>query len=421
MRLSQLFSKTVYEVPADEQSRNAQLLIRGGFIHKEMAGVYDFLPLGLRVFNKICDIIREEVNTIGGQEILMSALQPKTNWELSGRWHDNVVDVWFKTRTHSGKGFHLGPELGLANTHEEAITSLLKAHVKSYKDLPALPYQFQTKFRNEPRARSGLLRCREFVMKDLYSFTKDQAAHDEFYKSAEQAYLKIFKRLGLGDLTYVTFASGGSFSKFSHEFQTVAEAGEDTIYINEAKKIAVNKEVLSGEVLADLGLKKDDLVKKRAIEVGNIFTLGTRFAEAIGLVFADEDGSRKPVMMGSYGIGPARVMATVAEVMSDDQGLVWPGSIAPAQVHLISLTGTKTSQAANQLYQHLTGAGVEVIYDDRDERPGKMFADADLIGVPKRIVVSDKTLKGDQVEIKARAQTQTKLVPLQSVIDILNK
>lgn len=422
MRLSQLFTTTAHQVPADEQSRNAKLLIKAGYIHKEMAGVYDFLPLGLRVLNKIIEIIREEMNTIGGQEVYMSALQPKEHWQTSGRWHDDVVDVWFKTRTHSGKGYHLGPELGLSNTHEEAITAVMKGYVKSYKDLPAYPYQFQTKFRNEPRPRSGLIRCREFIMKDLYSFSRNQTEHDQFYEIAKSAYTKIFDQLGIGHQTYLTFASGGSFAKFSHEFQTVAEAGEDTIYVNEAKKLAVNKDVLNDEVLAELGLKKDDLTERRAIEVGNIFTLGTRFSEPLGLVFADESGARQPVIMGSYGIGPARVMATIVELMADDKGLVWPQSIAPAHVHLVALPGNdQNREAAEKLYSQLTAAAVEVIYDDRGESAGKMFADADLLGIPLRLVISEKTLADGGYELKNRTESEAKLVPKNSIIDVVKQ
>lgn len=420
MRLAKLFTRTAHQVPADETSKNAQLLIKAGYIHKEMAGVYDFLPLGLMTLNNIMQVIREEINAIGGQEVLMSALQPKDNWEASGRWHDDVVDVWFKTRTHSGKGYHLGPELGLSNTHEEAITAILKNFARSYKDLPAYPYQFQTKFRNEPRARSGLLRCREFIMKDLYSFSRTQAEHDEFYEKAKTAYAKIFDRLGIGKQTILTFASGGSFTKFSHEFQTLSDVGEDTVYVSADGQIAVNKEVFTDEVLSELKLKKSDMQEQRAIEVGNIFPLGTRFSEALGLMFTDTDGTQKPVIMGSYGIGPARVMATITELMADDKGLVWPSEISPFKAHLVDLAGDKTKAAADKLYQQLTAANVAVIYDDRDERAGKKFADADLLGAPLRIVISDKTLASGQAEVKARTEEKTELVDLETLIDNLS-
>jgi prolyl-tRNA synthetase len=421
MRRSQLFTKTRHEAPADEVAKNAQLLIRAGFIHKEMAGVYNYMPLGLIVLNKIMDIIREEMNAIGGQEIYMSTLQPKENWEASGRWHDDVVDVWFRTRMHGGEGYHLGPELGLANTHEEALTSLMKNFIQSYKDMPAYPYQFQNKFRNELRSKSGIMRTREFIMKDLYSFSRNKEEHDEFYEKAKKAYVKIFDRLGLGNDTYTTFASGGSFSKFSHEFQTVTEVGEDIIYVHKQKNIAINKEVYTDEVLDELELKKDELKELKAVEVGNIFTLGTRFSEPLGLTFTDEDGKVKPVFMGSYGIGPARVMGTIVEHLADDKGLVWPKNIAPFDVYLARLGDSEEIvKNADEVYSRLTGSGISVLYDDRDERAGAMLKDADLMGIPLRLVVSEKTIAQDSVEFKKRTEENTKLVPISDVIKITN-
>lgn len=420
MRRSKLFIKTKAQAPADEVAKNAQLLIRAGYIHKEMAGVYDYLPMGMMVLNNIIEIIRQEMNAIGGNELLLSTLQPKDNWETSGRWHDDVVDVWFKTKMHSGEGYHLGPELGLGNTHEEALTALMKSHISSYKDLPAYPYQFQTKFRNELRSKSGIMRCREFIMKDLYSFSKDQAQHDEFYEKTKEAYLKVFRRLGLGDITYLTFASGGSFSKFSHEFQTITEVGEDTVYVHEAKKLAINKEVYNDDVLNELGIEKSELQEKKAVEVGNIFTLGTRFSEPLGLNFTDEDGKQKPVIMGSYGIGPGRVMGTIVEHFADARGLVWSDEVAPFRVYLIGL-GENGQAKADRVYESLTDAGVSVLYDDRDESAGVKFADADLLGIPNRIVVSDKTLAEGKVEIKTRTSDEAKLVEFDSVVDMLNK
>lgn len=411
MKSSQLFTKTRKDVPADETAKNAQLLIQAGFIHKEMAGVYDYLPLGLIVLNKIMNIIREEMNAIGGQEIFLGSLQPKDHWEKSGRWHDDVVDVWFKTRLHSGEKFHAGTELGLANTHEEALTAVMRNFIDSYKDLPSYPYQFQTKFRNELRSKSGIMRTREFIMKDLYSFSKDKATHDEFYERCKQAYLRIYDRLGLGDITYVTFASGGSFSKFSHEFQTLTEVGEDTIYVHEGKGLAINKEVYTDEVLAELGVAKDELVEKKAVEVGNIFTLGTKYSDALGLQYVNEAGDQKAVFMGSYGIGPGRVMGTIAEHFADDKGLVWPENIAPAQVYLIRLgEDNDVVTAADKLYETLQKRGVEVLYDDRDARAGEKFADADLIGIPHRVVISAKTLAEGKLEHKARASGDVSLV-----------
>ncbi len=398
MKQSQLFTKTRREAPKDEVSKNAQLLIKAGFINKEMAGVYSFLPLGLRTLNKIIGIIREEMNAIGGQEIHLSALQDKQNWEASGRWDDKVVDNWFKTK------FKNGNETGLAFTHEEPLTSLMKDHIRSYKDLPISVYQFQTKFRNEERAKSGLMRGREFLMKDLYSFNVDEKSHLEFYEKAKKAYVKIFDRVGLGNETYVTFASGGSFSKFSHEFQTLTEAGEDTIYVSQDKRIAVNKEVMNDEVLKDLGIPMSDIVEKKAVEVGNIFSLGTKFSDALGLKFKDEKGESKSVFMGCYGIGPARTMGAIAEIWSDEKGLVWPESVSPFAVHLVALFDSegKVKKTADDLYKKLTEEGVEVLYDDREASAGEKFSDSDLIGITKRYVVSEKTLKEGSVEVKDR-------------------
>lgn len=399
MRQSHLFTKTRKEAPKDEVAKNAQLLIRAGYVYKEMAGVYAFLPLGLRVLNKIVGIIREEMNTIGGEEVSLTALQSKNVWEKTGRWSDAVVDNWFKTKLKSGA------DVGLSFTHEEPLTNLMRDYIHSYRDLPRYVYQFQTKFRNEERAKSGIMRGREFLMKDLYSFSKTAEEHAVFYEKAKQAYVRIFQRLGLGDTTYVTFASGGSFSKYSHEFQTITDAGEDMIYVHEGKKIAVNKEVLTEEVLKDLGITRTELVEKKAVEVGNIFSLGTKFSDAFELTYVDEKGVKQTVVMGSYGIGPGRIMGTIVETLSDANGIVWPEAIAPFKAHLIlvpSKDGVVAREAADRLYTSLTEAGVEVLYDDRDLRPGEKFADADLMGIPYRIIVSEKTIAAGAHELKYR-------------------
>jgi len=412
MRQSELFTKTRKEAPSDEVSKNAQLLIRGGFIQKEMAGVYDYLPLGFRVLKKVENIIREEIDSIGGQEILMTSLQDKESWEKSGRWDDSVVDVWFKTKLKNGG------ELGLANTHEEAISKIASQYVRSYKDLPFYAYQFQTKFRNETRAKSGIMRTREFIMKDLYSFHTNEDDLDIFYEKVALAYKKIFERVGLGDITYKTFASGGVFSKYSHEFQTTCDAGEDLIYVDQSKNIAVNKEVLEDGVLNDLDIKRENLIENKSIEVGNIFKLGTRFSEPLELNFTDEDGNKKPVIMGSYGIGPGRVMGAIVESFSDNKGIVWPKEVAPFMVHLIIVGDSPVSvDFANKLYEDLKSSKVEVLYDDRDLRAGEKFADSDLVGIPLRCVVSDKTILENKVEIKYRTEDQEVLV---SVADLLN-
>ncbi len=399
MRQSQLFTKTRKEAPKDEVSKNADLLIRAGYVYKEMAGVYAYLPLGLRVMNKIMNIIREEMNAIGGQEVVLTALQQKETWEPTDQWDDAKVDVWFKTKLKNDT------ELGLGVTHEAALTKLMKDYISSYRHLPTYVYQFQTKFRNETRAKSGIMRSREFVMKDLYSFSKNETEHAEYYERVKQAYVRIFDRVGLGGRTFITFASGGMFSKYSHEFQTITEAGEDIIYVNELKRVAVNKEVFNDEVLADLGMKRAEFVERRSVEVGNIFNLGTRFSDALGLKFKDESGKPTSVVMGSYGIGPGRVMGTIVESKSDEKGIVWPESVAPYGVHLIALYDEKgdVKKFADELYERLTKSGVEVLYDDRDVGAGEKFGDADLIGIPKRYVVSEKTTKIDSVEIKDRA------------------
>lgn len=393
-----LLTKTRKEGPKDEVSKNANLLIRAGFINKEMAGVYSYLPLGLRVMNKIENIIRDEMNKIGGIEMKTSIIQSKEVWEKSNRWDDSVVDNWFKTKLKNGT------EVGLSFTNEEAYSHLLKQYISSYKDLPMYPYDFKSIFRNEARSKSGILRGREFYWKALYSFSKSDMEHNEFYEKAKEAYANVFKRVGLGDTTYLTFASGGSFSKFSHEFQTLTEAGEDTIYLDEKNKIAVNKEVYSDEILKELGIVKSNLVEKKSIEVGNIFSLGTRFSEPFDLKYKNEKGEEKFVVMGSYGIGLGRLMGTVVEALSDDKGIVWPTSIAPFKVHLIELVSEnkEVKKTAEALYESLAKNGLEVLYDDREARPGEKFNDSDLIGIPVRIVVSEKGLDKGEFEVKTR-------------------
>lgn len=414
MRVSKLFTKTSKTAPGDEVAKNAQLLIRAGFIHKEMAGVYDYLPLGKIVLNKIITIIREEMDAVGGNELSLTALQQKDVWEASGRWDDQVMDVWFKTKLASGS------ELGLAPTHEEPLTKLMKSFISSYKDLPVYPYQFQIKFRNELRSKSGLMRGREFWMKDLYSFSRTQEEHDAFYEIISAAYDRVYARLGLGDITYKTFASGGSFAKYSHEFQTLSPVGEDKIYVHKGKNIAINEEVYNDEVLADLGVTKDELVEETAVEVGNIFTLGTKFSDAIDLNFTDEDGVSKRVIMGSYGIGPSRVMGLIAEHFSDDKGLVWPENVAPAKVYLVRIGGDEAVTHADELYDELTAKGIEVLYDDRDERPGNKFGDAELMGIPYRVTVSDRLIEAGQYEFTPRTGGETLLLTRDELLDKLN-
>lgn len=398
MRQSQLFTKTRREAPKDEVSQNAQLLIRAGYIHKELAGVYDLLPLGLRVFEKIKNIIREEMNALGGQEVSFSALQDPELWKATNRWEGESVDeVWFKTELNGGTS------LGLGFTHEEPMSRLLSTHITSYRDLPKYVYQFQTKFRNELRAKSGIMRGREFLMKDLYSFNRTEEDLQQFYEEAGVAYEKIFSRAGIGEWTYLTFASGGMFSKFSHEFQCVSTAGEDTIYIDTDKRIAVNDEVMTQGMLDELNLDRNTLVEAKAIEVGNIFKLGTRFSEPLGLTFKDEDGVDKPVVMGSYGIGIGRLMGTIVEVLCDEKGIVWPESVAPFRFHLVDLSSgdEKAHAYAEALYSDFKKHHIEVLYDDREARAGEKFADSDLLGIPYRIIVG-KSTTDDAIEIVRR-------------------
>ncbi len=403
MKLSQSFTKTTKTAPADEASRSAKYLLRAGYIYKEMAGVYDYLPLGMRTLEKIIQIIREEMNAIGGEELRLTALQPKDIWETSGRWSDDVMDVWFKTKLNAGG------ELGLAPTHEEPLTHVMKSYISSYKDLPIYAYQFQTKFRNELRAKSGIMRTREFMMKDLYSFSKNREEHDAFFEKCASSYKKIFERFGIGNETFRTFASGGAFSKYSDEFQTLCEVGEDIIYLDRDKCIAVNEEVYNDEVLADLGLDKAKLEQHKAAEVGNIFTLGYRFSEALDLCYNDEDGKRQKVFMGSYGIGPSRVMGVIAEKLSDDKGLVWPEELAPYKYYIVGI-GEKGEEMAARLHDM---APEDVILDDRkNARTGEKFADAELMGIPYRVVISDKTLADNKIELKNRKTDETKLLTL---------
>jgi prolyl-tRNA synthetase len=415
MRQSHLLTKTRKEAPKDEISKNASLLIRAGFVSKEMAGVYSYLPLGLRVMHNIEDIIRDEMNKLGGSEMKTSIIQSKEVWEKSNRWSDEVVDNWFKTELKNGT------EVGLSFTNEEAYANILKQYINSYKDLPVYPYDFKSIFRNEARSKSGILRGREFYWKALYSFSKDDKEHNEFYEKSKISYKNIFDRVGIGHLTYITFASGGTFSKFSHEFQAETSAGEDIIYLDEKNKIAVNKEVYNDEVLKEIGLNKKDLIEKKSIEVGNIFSLGTKFSEPFDLKYKNEKGEEKFVVMGSYGIGLSRLMGTVVEILSDDKGLVWPVSIAPFKVHLIELTSgnAKVKEKAESIFESFTNAGIEVLYDDRDSRAGEKFNDSDLIGIPLRIVVSEKGLEKEEYEVKERKTGEVKILKEKGLLDFV--
>ena len=411
MRLSKNFTRTTKQAPADEVARNAQLLIRAGFVFKTMAGVYSYTPLGLRVLENIKQIVREEMNAIGSQELIMSTLQRKELWQETGRWSDELVDVWFKSTLQDGT------DVGFGWTHEEPIVELLRSYLKSYKDLPISVYQFQNKLRNELRAKSGIMRGREFIMKDMYSVHAEKEDLDAYYDQVIEAYKRCYDRFGIGNDTYVTFASGGAFTKFSHEFQTICEAGEDYIYLHRGKNIAVNEEVLD-DAVKELGIKRNELEKVKTAEVGNIFNFGTQKSEEMNLVFTGSDGMQRYAYMGSYGIGITRVMGVIVEKFADEKGLIWPENIAPARVYLVQI-GEKSRAAADELYETLGAQGVEVLYDERDERPGVKFADAELMGIPLRVTVSDRLLDGKEWEVVARASGERQLLTTDELLATL--
>lgn len=415
MRISELFTKTSKTAPADEVAKNAQLLIRAGFVYKVMAGVYAYTPLGLKVLENIKQIVREEMNAIGGQELIMSSLQKRETWEETGRWDDEVVDVWFKSKLKDDT------EVGFGWSHEEAIIEMVKQYLESYKDLPINVYQFQTKMRNELRAKSGIMRGREFVMKDMYSCSLDAQQHDEFYQATIDAYNRVFDRLGIGNETYVTFASGGAFTEFSHEFQTICEAGEDVIYLHREKNIAVNEEVLDDKTLAKLGIKREELEQVKSAEVGNIFNFGTQKSEDTNFTFTNAEGKKQFVHLGSYGIGITRLMGVVVEKFADEKGMVWPENIAPAAVYLVRIgQAEEVVRHADELHEQLKDMGIDVLYDDRDERPGTKFADAELMGIPSRVTVSERLLQAKQYEFTQRKTGETKLLTHDELLAKLN-
>jgi prolyl-tRNA synthetase len=379
-----------------------------------MAGVYAYLPLGLRVVENVKEIVRQEMNKLGAFEIIMTNLQRQELWERTDRWDDKQVDIWFKTSLQNGT------PVGLAWSHEEPITDMMRSFIASYRDLPANVYQFQTKLRNELRSKSGIMRGREFVMKDLYSYSRSDEEHKKFYDDVTAAYLRIFERVGLGDKTYLTYASGGAFTQFSHEFQTVTDAGEDIIYVDENNKLAINKEVYTDEVINQLGLDRAGLKEVKASEVGNIFSFGGTKSEQLGLYFTDKEGKEKPVILGSYGIGVTRLVGVITEVFADDKGLVWPESIAPAKLHIVRIGDSpEVVKEADELYKLLTESQIPVIYDDRNVRPGEMFADADLIGIPNRVVISSKTLETSSYEWKARTADTAEQISKEKLLNML--
>ncbi len=413
MRLSKLFTKTLREAPTDELAINAQLLIRGGFVFKNSAGIYSYLPLGWRGLNKTTNIVREEMNIIGGQEMFMPALVEKKYMEPTARW-DLDVGFFAKGKEEEVAQFVLGW------SHEEVLTTIASKYISSYKDLPFSAYQIQTKFRNEARAKSGLLRGKEFMMKDLYSFHTNEKDLEIYYEKVKESYFKIFERCGLK--TYYTLAGGGVFTdKFTHEFQALSEVGEDTILLCQECEYAENieiSELKEGDKCVKCGNGK--IVLKKSIEVGNIFNQGTKYSDNLGLAFADENGVKNSVWMGAYGIGISRLLATIVETSNDKSGIVWPESVAPYKIQLLVISdqGSEVKGQAEKIYNELIKKGGEVLYDDREDKTaGEKFADADLIGCPLRVVVSKKTLEHNSVEVKNRNEKEAKLVAIDKLAD----
>lgn len=404
MRQSQLFTKTIKHEQSDEPSINAQLLLRAGYIDKLMAGVYTILPLGLRVLQNIESIIRREMENVASQEISMPALQPKQPWLTTGRW-ESMQDILYTMRDEAGHEYTLGP------THEEVVTPMVGKYIQSYRDLPRSVFQFQIKFRKELRPKSGLLRGREFIMKDMYSFHANQADLDRYYDEVIAAYRKVFIAVGIGEQTYLTYAAGGVFSKYSHEFQTISAAGEDTIYLCSQCRLAVNREI-KAETPTCPACGADNFTEAKAIEVGNIFKLGTKFSNPFHLGYLDEAGKNQSVLMGCYGMGLGRIMGTIVEVHHDSNGIIWPAAVSPYAIHLINLN--KDSVQSDLIYHGLQNAGISVLYDDRKVSAGSKFADSDLVGISCRIVTSQKT--ADKLECKQRGEVTAQLLTLAEVI-----
>ncbi|HDQ16825.1 MAG TPA: prolyl-tRNA synthetase [Candidatus Vogelbacteria bacterium] len=411
MRQSLLFSKSRHNFPRDEVANNAKMLIRAGFVNKELAGIYSYLPLGLLVLNRISDLVRREMNNLGAQEILMPTIQNPQIWKETGRW-DNL-DVWFKSKINAGG------DIGLGWTHEENVINIMKNNISSYRDLPVAIFQIQNKFRNEERAKSGLMRGREFLMKDLYSFHLNEEDLDDYYEKVAHSYRLIFDKLGLGDITYQTVASGGLFAKWSHEFQTLCPSGEDQIYISEKRRLAINSEVYNQNTLTEFGLKAEELLSRSSCEVGNIFKLKTRFSEPLGLYYSDQGGENKVVQMGCFGIGISRLLGVIAEVFSDEKGLSWPEVVAPFLVHLLILGEDKEMTfLAEGFYQKAQKAGISVLLDDRKESAGQKLSTADLLGMPYRAIVSKNT--AGRISLKSRKSDKEEIFSVDSLINYLS-
>ena len=405
MKRSKAFIKTYRETPSDADSINASLLVRAGFVQKHMAGVYAFLPLGMKVLKRIEIIVRQEMNRIDGQEILMNVLQPKELWEETNRWQE-ADEILYKFKDKSQK------DVALAPTHEEQVTDIVRHHISSYKDLPLSLYQIQTKFRNEPRAKSGVLRGKEFIMKDMYSFHTDQEDFDQYYENAKGAYLKVFSRMGLD--AKIVAASGGVFSKYSHEFQVITPVGEDTIYICDSCEFAENKEIASVKEGDKCPNCSGKIHKENSIEVGNIFPLKNKFSSSMKATILDKTGKEVEMIMGCYGIGISRLLGTIVEIHHDNKGMIWPENVAPYPAYLISLG---KNEEAEKLYENLKVKGnIHCLYDDREATAGEKFADSDLIGLPYRILVSEKSLKAGGYEVTKRSDDRSKIMTKEEII-----
>lgn len=416
MKQTDLFLKTKKQALKDDTSLNSQLLYRAGYIDKTMAGAYALLPLGLQLHNNICNIIRKEINLLNAQELKLNILTPKENWVKTDRW-DNF-DALFRFKSSYGSSFALGA------THEEIITPLAKDFIKSYKDLPFALYQIQTKLRDEARPKGGMLRLREFTMKDLYSFHENRQDLDKYYEKVKKAYLKIFKQLKLK--VYAVEASGETFSNLSHEFLTPLEIGEDEILVCEKDETHFCKKSDHGEIQT-CPVCKSNIKKIKVAELAHIFKLETKFSKAFDVNYLDKQGKQNLVYMGCYGIGISRIIGILAEKFADDKGLSFPNSVAPFSIHLVPLytkeakVNKKIQDQILKIYDKLVKSNISVLYDNREVSNSIKLVESDLIGIPYRIVISEKTLENNSFEFKERNKKTAKIIPLKNFNEKLIK
>lgn len=408
LQMSQNSFKTMKNQLSSADNESTKYLLQAWYIRQELAGAFNFLPLGLKVLNNIKKVITRNLETLWAQEILMSSLGAKEKWEKTGR---AGIDILFKVPFSESKDKYnfLNP------THEEIVTPLMSEFINSYKDLPMAVFQTQTKFRNEKRAKSGILRGREFLMNDMYSFHVDQKSLDEMYEKVIEVYKNIFKELWIWEDTYLTYASWGAFSKYSHEFQTLTLLGEDSIYVDKKNKIALNKEIVDDESVKE-EFKDNIFEEARGSEVGNIFKLGTKFTDAFDVNYIDKDGQKRRVYMWCYGIGVSRTMWIIAEKFLDEKWLVRPENIAPYDYYVIRIGDEQVDVEAKKTIEILENAGKTVIYDDRDIGFWQKAKDADLLWIPKRIIVSEKTLAQGGVEYKSRTAEWTYILQKNNII-----